>query len=72
MKKLIALSLIALVFNSFCILAQTGPRVSEKDFAAAMDAYASNTMKQLPDLPAVAVVVIKDESKSRRALTTLR
>ena len=63
MKKAIVISLIALLLNSagVCAFAQSMPPAAEKDFIKAYDAYVSKTMATIPDLPGIAIVVIKDD-----------
>jgi CubicO group peptidase (beta-lactamase class C family) len=63
MKKAIVISLVALLLNSagvFCF-AQTLPPASEKDFNTAYDAQIRKTMAAFPDLPGIAIVVIKGD-----------
>ena len=63
MKKAIIITLIALLLNSagvFCF-AQTLPPAAEKDFTAAYDAQIRKTLATFPDLPGIAIVVIKDD-----------
>ena len=63
MKKAIVISLVAVVLNSACpfIFDQTLQPASEKDFDAAYDAQIRKTMATFPDLPGIAIVVIKDD-----------
>ena len=63
MKKAIVISLVALLLNSGSpfVFAQTLRPASEKDFNAAYDAQISKTLTMFPDLPAIAIVVIKDD-----------
>jgi CubicO group peptidase (beta-lactamase class C family) len=63
MKKAIAISLVALLLNSAgaLALAQTPHPANEKDFTAAYDAQIRKTLATFPDLPGLAVVVIKDD-----------
>ena len=63
MKKAIAISLVALLVNSIGVFvsAQTLPVAKEKDFPAAYDASVVKTIAMFPDLPGIAIVVIKDE-----------
>jgi CubicO group peptidase (beta-lactamase class C family) len=63
MKKAIVVSLIALLLNSASpfLFAQTLRPASEKDFSAAFDAQIRKTMATFPDLPGIALVVIKDD-----------
>jgi CubicO group peptidase (beta-lactamase class C family) len=56
MKKAIVISLIALVFTSANVWAQT-----EKDFTANYDARVRQTLAMFPDLPSIALVVIKND-----------
>lgn len=61
MKKVIVISLIGLLFCSACTFAQSNAPATENDFVAAYDAYIRKTMERLPDIPGIAVVVIKDD-----------
>jgi CubicO group peptidase (beta-lactamase class C family) len=63
MKKAIVISLVALLVNSagVFVFAQTLPSATEKNFPAAYDAPVSKTMATFPDLPSIAIVVIKDD-----------
>ena len=63
MKKAIVISLVALLLNSanVFVFAQTDARAAEKDFTAAYDARIRQTIAALPDLPGIAIVVIKDD-----------
>ena len=63
MKKAIAISLVALLVNSVSVLvsAQTLSPATEKDFSAAYDASVAKTLAMFPDLPGIAIVVIKDD-----------
>jgi CubicO group peptidase (beta-lactamase class C family) len=63
MKKAIVISLVALLLNSagLFVPAQTMPRATEKDFTAAYDASVGKTLAMFPDLPGIAIVVIKDD-----------
>ena len=63
MKKAIAISLVALLLNSAgpFVFAQTLRAASDKDFNAAYDAQIRKTMATFPDLPSIAIVVIKDD-----------
>ena len=63
MKKAIAISLVALLLNSVSpfLFAQTLRAASDKDFDAAYDAQIRKTMEMFPDLPGIAIVVIKDD-----------
>jgi CubicO group peptidase (beta-lactamase class C family) len=59
MKKAILISLAVLFFGCTGV-AQSNPQRTS-DFVAAYDAYIKRTMEQLPDIPVLAVVVIKDD-----------
>src|ERR1051325_4795431 len=61
MKKAIVISLVALLLNSAFVFAQSESAATPKDFAAAYDAQVSNTLKTFPELPGIAIVVIKDD-----------
>ena len=43
------------------VFAQTEVRAAEKDFSAAYDAQVDKTLATFPDLPGIAIVVIKDD-----------
>ena len=63
MKKAIVISLVALLLNSasvFVFPRTLGP-ATQRDFTAAYDAYVRKTLATFPDLPGVAIVVIKDD-----------
>jgi CubicO group peptidase (beta-lactamase class C family) len=63
MKKAIVISLVVLLLNSAGVLcfAQTDTRARERDFIAAYDAQVRKTLATFPDLPGMAIVVIKDD-----------
>ncbi|HXI26174.1 MAG TPA: serine hydrolase domain-containing protein [Pyrinomonadaceae bacterium] len=63
MKKAIVISLVALLLNSagVFVFAQTTAHATEKDFTAAYDAQIRKTLATFPDLPGIAIVVIKDD-----------
>jgi len=63
MKKAIVILLAALLLNSATLFvsAQSSAPAAEKDFTAAYDAQIRKTMATFPDLPGVAIVVIKDD-----------
>jgi CubicO group peptidase (beta-lactamase class C family) len=60
MKKVLVVSLVALFLFPLCMLAQSTP-VSEGDFVAAYDAFIRRTLTAVPEIPAIAIVVIKDD-----------
>jgi len=63
MKKAIVISLVALLVNSAggFVFAQTLSPATEKDFTATYDARMRQTLATFPDLPGIAIVVIKDD-----------
>src|SRR5687768_4716765 len=61
MKKAIVISLVALLLNSAGVFAQTLPAATGKEFTAAYDAQVGKTLATFPDLPGIAIVVIKDD-----------
>ena len=63
MKKAIVISLVALLLNSagVFVFAQTGAPATDKDFTAPYDAQIRKTLATFPDLPGLAIVVIKDD-----------
>jgi len=63
MKKAVGILLIALLLNSASVfvLAQTNAPASEKEFTAAYDTQVRKTLATFPDLPGIAIVVIKDD-----------
>src|SRR5688500_18017310 len=61
MKKAPAALLIALLFNSVCTFAQSEVARTQKEFVDGYDAYVRKTMERMPDIPAMAIVVIKDD-----------
>src|ERR1041384_4442674 len=58
MKKAIVISLVALLP---LVCTQTSRPASEKDFDAAFDTQIRKTLATFPDLPSIAIVVIKDD-----------
>jgi CubicO group peptidase (beta-lactamase class C family) len=63
MKKAIVISLIALLLNSTgaFVFPQTNAPATEKDFTAAYDAQIRKTLATFPELPGIAIAVIKDD-----------
>ena len=61
MKKAIVIALVAMLVNSASVFAQTVSSPTEKDFTGAYDARLRQTLTTFPDLPAIAIVVIKDD-----------
>lgn len=61
MKKASISLMIALLLNSACALAQTQSAGKTKEFADNYDAFVRKTLERVPDIPGIAVVVIKDD-----------
>ncbi|HKP69472.1 MAG TPA: hypothetical protein VJV05_09320, partial [Pyrinomonadaceae bacterium] len=61
MKYILIFAIISLAIGPMAAFAQAGGQISEKDFAAELDAYIRRTMEAIPELPSVAMVVIKDD-----------
>lgn len=61
MKKVISISLITLLLNSVCILAQDDDAGTQKEFTAAYDTYIGKALEKFSDIPGIAIVVIKDD-----------
>src|SRR5918995_144307 len=63
MKKAIVISLVTLLVNigGVFVFAQTPSPATEKNFPAAYDAFVGKTIAVFPDLPGIAIVVIKDD-----------
>jgi CubicO group peptidase (beta-lactamase class C family) len=61
MRKAPATLVIALLFNSACLVAQPYGPHPQNDFAASYDTFIRRSMEKIPDLPAIGVVVIKDD-----------
>ena len=61
MKTLCIALLITLLFNSVCTFGQQGIARNPGQFTDSFDSYIRKTLEKIPDVPAVAVVVIKDD-----------
>ena len=61
MKHLLVLTLVSLVLGPVSTCAQTATQISEKEFNAKLDAYIRQAMEAIPELPSVAMVVVKDD-----------
>jgi CubicO group peptidase (beta-lactamase class C family) len=57
MKEILILTILSLVISPLAVCAQ----VSEKDFASDLDAFVRKTMEAFPEIPSVAIVVVKDD-----------
>src|SRR5687767_13409328 len=61
MKNILIFTIMSLVLTPLSVCAQTGPAVSEKEFPSELDAYIRQVMTSIPELPSVAIVVVKDD-----------
>jgi CubicO group peptidase (beta-lactamase class C family) len=61
MKHIIIFTIVSLVLSPLMVLAQTGTQISEKEFNSDLDSYINQTMKAIPELPSIAIVVVKDD-----------
>ncbi|MEQ1603968.1 MAG: serine hydrolase [Pyrinomonadaceae bacterium] len=62
MKQLIVTAIVAFLFSPFSLFTQaTNAQSSDAAFTADLDAMARKVMARLPEVPGVAVVVIKDD-----------
>jgi len=61
MKNIIIFTMFSLVLAPLAAFAQAGTQISEKEFSADLDAYIRRTMEAIPELPSVAMVVVKDD-----------
>ena len=61
MKKIFVLSLLATLLSSSLVVAQQNSPLSTKGFESSYDAYIRRTLEKIPDIPGVAIVVIKDD-----------
>lgn len=60
MKKAISISFVTLLLNSVCTFAQSDVSGTQKEFSTAYDTYIQKTLEKIPDIPGIAIVVIKD------------
>jgi CubicO group peptidase (beta-lactamase class C family) len=61
MKHLFSFAIVSLVLGPVAVLAQAGTRISEKQFNSDLDAYIRRSMEAVPELPSVAMVIVKDD-----------
>ncbi|MBA3353850.1 MAG: serine hydrolase [Blastocatellia bacterium] len=61
MKHIIICTIISLVLSPLAVCSQPGTQISEKQFASELDAYIRLGMATVPELPSVAMVVVKDD-----------
>lgn len=61
MKTAIVISLVALLLNSANVFTQTSSAATENDFTAVYEARVNQTLEMFPDLPGIAIVIVKDD-----------
>jgi len=61
MKCTLLLILVCLVMGPICALGQVPSKISDKQFAAELDAFVQKTMTAVPELPGVAMVVVRGD-----------
>src|SRR5688572_11972672 len=61
MKKTLTVLVMALLLSPILTVAQTQPAPDAKQFTDKFDAHIRTVMEQVPDIPGLAVVVIKDD-----------
>jgi CubicO group peptidase (beta-lactamase class C family) len=61
MKYLFFLIVLTFTVTPISVCSQTGPPVAEKELGTELDAYIRKTMEAIPELPSVAMVVVKDD-----------
>jgi len=61
MKKLLLLAIFSLILSQLTCIAQTITPVSEKDLGSELDSYIRKTLEAFPEIPSVAMVVVKDD-----------
>ncbi len=61
MKHIIFFTIVNLVLSPLAVLAQAGTQISEKEFNSDLDAYIRRSMEAIPELPSIAIVVVKDD-----------
>src|SRR5215204_5922133 len=61
MKHILIFTIFSLLVSPLTVCAQAGTQMSEKEFTSELDAYIRQTMEAVPELPSVAMVVVKDD-----------
>jgi CubicO group peptidase (beta-lactamase class C family) len=61
MKHILIFTIVSLVLSPVSVLAQAGTQISEKKFNSDLDSYIRRSMEAIPELPSVAMVVVKDD-----------
>jgi len=60
MQKMLLLAIVSFVMGPIAACAQVATPVSEKDLDHELDAYIRKAMAAIPEIPSVAMVVVKD------------
>jgi CubicO group peptidase (beta-lactamase class C family) len=61
MKHILFFTIVSVILSPIAVLAQARTEASEKEFASDLDAYIRRTMDAVPELPSIAMVVVKDD-----------
>src|SRR5687767_8515051 len=61
MKNILIYTIVSLVLSPMSLCAQAVTPVSEKEFTSELDAYIRKAMEAVPELPSVAMVVVKGD-----------
>ncbi len=61
MKHILIFTIISLMLSPVTVCSQAVAQISEKEFSSELDAYVRRTMEAVPELPSVAIVVVKDD-----------
>src|SRR4051812_16222575 len=61
MNKIILAAVVALVLNPIAACSQAEATVSDQEFVSGYDAFIRKTMERFPEIPSVAVVVVKGD-----------
>ena len=61
MNTILIFTIFSFVLSPLTALAQAQTQISEKEFASELDSYIRRTMEAIPELPSVAIVVVKDD-----------
>ena len=61
MKSILIFLVLNLVLSPISTCAQSATQISEKEFAAELDAYVRRTLEAFPEIPSIGIVVVKDD-----------
>lgn len=61
MKTILVCTIVTFMLSPLAVLKPVGTQISEKEFTTELDAYIRKTMEAIPELPSVAIVVVKDD-----------